>query len=81
MRATLRKISLLGDNLFLVYKVNSIINKFLLTRDKFMFEMHLRQPAFTDSACGLFAHKKKNNENAKVRKNPQDTPDESIEMN
>ena len=80
MRATLSKISLLGDNLFLVYKVNSIINKFLLARDKFMFEMHLRQPAFTYSACGLFTHKK-NNENAKVRKKPQDTPDESIEMN
>ena len=34
--------------------MNKIINKFLLTGDKFMPEMHLRQPAITYSACGPF---------------------------
>ena len=32
--------------------MNEIINKFLLAGDKFMPEMHLRQPGFTYSACG-----------------------------
>ena len=31
-----------------------VINKFLLLRDKFMPEIHLRQPQFTYSACGPF---------------------------
>ena len=30
------------------------INKILLVGDKFMPEIHLRQPQFTYSACGLF---------------------------
>ena len=34
--------------------MNDIINKFLLVGDKFMPEMHLRQPGFTYSACGPF---------------------------
>ena len=34
--------------------MNAIANKFLLTGDKFMPEMHLRQPRFTYSACGHF---------------------------
>ena len=34
--------------------MNQIVNKFLLAGDKFMFEVHLRQPAFTYSACGPF---------------------------
>ena len=34
--------------------MNNIINKFLLAGDKFVPEMHLRQPQFTYSACGLF---------------------------
>ena len=42
-----------------MYKMNSIINKFLLSGDKFMPEMHLRQPQFTYSACGPFAKDKK----------------------
>ena len=29
------------------YKMNDIINKFLLAGDKFMPEMHIRQPEFT----------------------------------
>ena len=28
------------------------INKFLLTGDKFMPELHLKQPGFTYSTCG-----------------------------
>ena len=38
--------------------MNEIINKFLLVGDKFMPEMHLRQPGFTYSACGLFTKNK-----------------------
>ena len=34
--------------------MNEIIKKFLLTGDKFMPEMHLKQPGFTYSACGPF---------------------------
>ena len=34
--------------------MNKIINKFLLTGDKFMPELHLKQPGFTYSACGPF---------------------------
>ena len=33
--------------------MNNVINKFLLAGDKFMPEMHLRQPRFVYSACGL----------------------------
>ena len=32
--------------------MNNIINNFLLAADKFLPEMHLRQPRFTYSACG-----------------------------
>ena len=38
--------------------MKDIINKFLLSGDKFMPEMHLRQPQFTYSACGLFIKSK-----------------------
>ena len=38
--------------------MNEIINKFLLAGDKLMPEMHLRQPSFTYSACGLFTKNK-----------------------
>ena len=34
--------------------MNKIVNTFLLTGDKFMSELDLRQPRFTYSACGLF---------------------------
>ena len=34
--------------------MNNVINKFLLVGDKFMPEIHLRQPQFTYSACGPF---------------------------
>ena len=38
--------------------MNNIINKFLLAGDKFMPEMHLKQPGFTYSACGKFTKNK-----------------------
>ena len=38
--------------------MNEIINKFLIARDKFMADMHLRQPEFTYSACGPFTKNK-----------------------
>ena len=41
------------------YKVNDITNKCLYEGDKFMPEMHLKQPQFTYSACGLFTINKK----------------------
>ena len=39
--------------------MNNIINKFLLAGDKFMPEMHLRQPQFVYNACGPFTRHKK----------------------
>ena len=38
--------------------MNDLINKFLLAGDKFMSEMHLRQPQFTYSARGPFTENK-----------------------
>ena len=38
--------------------MNEIVNKFLLAGDKFMPEIHLRQPGFTYSACGQFTKNK-----------------------
>ena len=38
--------------------MNNVINKFLFAGDKFMPEMHLRQPQFTYSACGPFTKHK-----------------------
>ena len=37
-----------------IINMNNIINKCLLAGDKFMSEMHLRQPQFVYSACGPF---------------------------
>ena len=42
--------------------MNDIINKFLLAGDKFMPEMHLKQPGFTYSACGPFTKNKERTE-------------------
>ena len=47
-----------------------MINKFLLAGDKFMPEMHLKQPGFTYSACGQFT---KNNERVQRFKETGDT--------
>ena len=40
------------------YKMKDIVNKFLLAGDKFITEMHLREPQFTYSACGPFTKSK-----------------------
>ena len=45
--------------------MDDMINKFLLAGDKFMPEMHIRQPGFTYSACGPF---NKNKESIKKLK-------------
>ena len=39
-------------------KMNKIVNIFLLEGDKFMPEIHLKQPGFTYSACGIFTKNK-----------------------
>ena len=41
-----------------IINMNNIINKFLLSGNKFMPEMHLRQPQFVYSACGPFTRQK-----------------------
>ena len=38
-------------------KMNEIVNKFLLADNRFMSQMHLKQPEFTYSACGSFTKK------------------------
>ena len=38
--------------------MNGIVNKLLLTGNKFMSEIHLKQPGFTYSACGPFTKNK-----------------------
>ena len=41
-----------------MYKINKIVNKFFLKGDKFLPEMHLRQPGFIYSSCSLFTKNK-----------------------
>ena len=38
--------------------MNQIVNKFLLAGDKFIPEMHFREPGFTYLACGPFTKNK-----------------------
>ena len=38
--------------------MKKIVNKFLLAGNKFMPEMHLKQPGFTYSVCGPFTKNK-----------------------
>ena len=38
--------------------MNEIVNKFLLMRNKFMPDMHLKEVGFTYSACGPFTENK-----------------------
>ena len=42
--------------------MNEIVNKFLLAVDKFIPEMHLKQPGFTYSGCGPFLKNKERTE-------------------
>ena len=58
IKTPLSEIPLLGDVLILMYKMNEIVDTFLLAGDKSMPEMHLRQPQFVYSACGPFANRK-----------------------
>ena len=51
--------------------MNEIVNRFLLTGDKFIPEIHLKQPSvleklgFTNSACGRFTKNKEKNQKLK----------------
>ena len=45
--------------------LGSIVNKFLLAGDKFMPEVHLRQPGFIYSAYGSFTRHKERSEKFK----------------
>ena len=45
--------------------MNKIINKFLLTGDKFVSELHLKQPGFTYSVCGQFTKHRERIQNLK----------------
>ena len=49
----------------LEYKMNVIVNKFSLAGDKFMPEMHLKEPGFTYSAYGPFTKNKETIQNFK----------------
>ena len=41
-----------------IAKMNEVVNTFLLVGDKFIPEIHLKQPGFTYSTCGLFTKNK-----------------------
>ena len=57
--------------------MNEIINKFLLAGDKFMSEMHLKQPGFTYNAWGPFTKNKE-----RIQKFTQTgNTDEKMKMN
>ena len=58
LKTRLCKIPLFGDIFFWVYQMNEIVNKYLLAGDKFMPELHLKEPGFTYSACGPFIRNK-----------------------
>ena len=45
--------------------MNEIVDKFLLAGDKFILEMHLKQPGFTDNACRRFTKNKEEIKNFK----------------
>ena len=53
-----------------MYKMNEIVNKFLLAGEKFMPEMHLKQPGSTYNACRPFT---KNKERIQKLKKTGDT--------
>ena len=80
IKIPLSKAPILGDILFWVqlrqvklrwrYKINEIVNKFLLAGHRFMPEMHLKQPGFIYSAWGPF---NKNKERIQKFKKTGDT--------
>ena len=57
--------------------MNEIVNTFLIAGDKFMLEMHLKEPGFTYSGCGPLLKIKKEFKNLKK----QDIQNISIRMN
>ena len=59
IKTPLSKIAVLDDILFRIHiKMNEIANNFLLVGNKFMTEMHLKQPGFTYSAFVPFTKNK-----------------------
>ena len=48
--------------------MNEIVNKFLLTEDKYMPEMHLKEFGFTYSASGTFTKDKQRIKKFKSRR-------------
>ena len=58
--------------------MNDIINEFLLAGDKFIPEIHLRQPESTYIACGPFTKNKERIQ--KLKKQQQDIQDIFTEM-
>ena len=57
--------------------MNSIVNKLLLAGDKFVPEMHFKQPGYTYSTCGPLTKNKKRIK--KLKK--QDIQDKFIQTN
>ena len=58
IKTPLSETPLLNILFWMHIEMNESINKFLLVGDKFMLEMHLKQPGFTNSACGPLTKKK-----------------------
>ena len=58
-KTPLSKTPLVGPLLFKEYKINRIVNKFLLSGDILWPDTHLRQPEFTSKVCGPFTKDKK----------------------
>ena len=54
------------NSILLEYKMNEIVNEYLLADDKFMSEMHLKQPGFTYSACRPFTKNKERTQKFKA---------------
>ena len=48
------------------YKMNEIVNKFLLTGSKLLPKMHLKQPKLTYSDYGSFTENKKRTQQIKL---------------
>ena len=65
LRTPFIKIFLSGDILFERYKMNEVLDNFLLAGDKLMSGMHLRQRGFTCSAWESFTKNKKKIEKLK----------------
>ena len=58
LKTSLSKVPIFCDILFWEYKMNEIVNTFLLAGDKYTPEMNLKQPWCNYSACGSFTKNK-----------------------